>query len=78
MVPRALLGACCDQTKENKLAVARVMSGGLGRRQRVQTPTPGKRQLGQVVPSILCTISLGSRAGVLGLEARGLLQKGWG
>lgn len=44
----------------------------------MENPPPGKRQLGQVVPSVLCTISLGSRAGVQGLDARGLLQKGWG
>lgn len=51
--------------------------GGLGRGQRVENPPPGNRQLVQVVPNVLCPISLGSRAGVQGLDVRGLLQKGW-
>lgn len=45
----------------------------------METPTPGKRQLGQVVSSVLCTISfLGSRAGVQGLRCQGIATEGLG
>lgn len=44
----------------------------------MENSTPGKRQLGQVVPSVLCTISLGSRAGVQGLRCQGIAIEGLG
>lgn len=44
----------------------------------MEKPTPGKRQIGQVVPSVLYTISLGSRAGVQGVDASDCYRRAGG